>query len=112
MSRPLRTLSLALTLIAALPLGAAACGHDEAAETQATEAARYETTGTITRVEAERGSVTIAHEDVPGYMPGMTMPFTVEDPALFEGLAEGDRVAFTFEARSGGAHVIVAITER
>lgn len=38
------------------------------------------------------GKVVIAHEDVPGLMPAMTMPFTVKDPALLHGIEPGDQV--------------------
>lgn len=105
----LNALPLALALVMALPLVACACGHDGTTNAQGAEVASYETRGTVERVEKERQSVTIEHEDVPGYMPAMTMPFSYEDTSLVEGLAPGDRVAFTFEARSGGRHVIVAL---
>lgn len=38
-------------------------------------------------------TVVIAHGDIPGFMAAMTMPFTVEDPALLAGVGAGDRVA-------------------
>jgi protein SCO1/2 len=37
----------------------------------------------------------IKHEDVKGFMPGMTMPFTVQDPALLSGKERGDLVTAT-----------------
>lgn len=40
----------------------------------------------------EDGKIVIAHEDVPGLMPAMTMPFTVKDPALLQGIEPGDQV--------------------
>ena len=64
---------------------------------------RHDAHGEIRRIERERQSVTIAHDDVPGYMPAMTMPFAVEPVSLLDGLSEGQTVDFTFEAREGGA---------
>ena len=52
----------------------------------------YEATGTIVSIEGEH--VLIDHQDIPGFMDAMTMTFPVEDPALLEGLEEGDRVRF------------------
>jgi protein SCO1/2 len=36
--------------------------------------------------------VVIRHDDVPGLMPAMTMPFSVRDPSLLDGLEPGDKV--------------------
>ena len=97
--------------LAALAL-VAACGGEQAESTSTAEAqapTTYRTEGTIREIRRERSSITIAHEDVPGYMPSMTMPFDVEDEALFEGLAEGDRVRFSFVREEGGRHVIRSI---
>jgi protein SCO1/2 len=41
--------------------------------------------------------VVIAHEDIPGFMPAMTMSFEVRDPALLEKFTPGERVRFTLE---------------
>lgn len=39
-------------------------------------------------------TVIIEHEDVPGYMPAMIMPFTVREASELEGLRVGDAVQF------------------
>ena len=36
--------------------------------------------------------VTISHENVPGLMPAMTMPYSVKDPAEFQKLEPGDTI--------------------
>ncbi len=38
----------------------------------------------------------IQHEDIPDYMPAMTMPFSVKDRAELANIQVGDTVAFTF----------------
>src|SRR5215210_3755843 len=38
---------------------------------------RYDLKGKVMAVEPEKHLVTISHEDIKGYMPAMTMPFTV-----------------------------------
>lgn len=66
---------------------------------------RYTTRGTIEEIREERGQIIVHHENIPGYMPEMTMPFLIEDPALFQGLAVGQRIELTFSVEPGGRHV-------
>lgn len=60
----------------------------------ATAEQRFEVKGQIRSFEADRKTVHIAHEEIPGFMPAMEMPFTVKDPSLLKGFAPGDRVEF------------------
>ncbi|MFN2530993.1 MAG: SCO family protein [Pyrinomonadaceae bacterium] len=56
---------------------------------------RYELEGKVVIVEPDKHLVTIAHDEIKGYMPGMTMPFTVTDDAALQILANGDQVSAT-----------------
>ena len=56
---------------------------------------RYELRGQVLSVRPERREIVIRHEDIPGFMPAMTMPFAVKDEALLEGRVPGDRVEGT-----------------
>ena len=56
---------------------------------------RYELRGQVLSVHPERREIVIRHEDIPGFMPAMTMPFSVKDEALLEGRVPGDRVEGT-----------------
>lgn len=55
---------------------------------------RYPLKGRVVAVDPDRREVTIAHEDIPGFMPAMTMPFVVrgEDALLLKTLSPGDEV--------------------
>jgi protein SCO1 len=55
-------------------------------------------TGTVERVEAERGEVSIAHDDIPGLMPAMVMNFNPTDRSLLEDVRPGDEVEGTLRA--------------
>ena len=55
----------------------------------------YELRGQILAVDPARQEITIKHEDIKGFMPGMTMPFRVSSAALLEGRAPGDLVRAT-----------------
>jgi protein SCO1/2 len=37
-----------------------------------------------------RREVTVKHDDIPGFMPAMTMGYSVKEPALLDGIAPGD----------------------
>ena len=55
----------------------------------------YELEGQILAVRPERNEVVIKHGDIKGFMPAMTMPFNVKDPALLSGRERGDLVTAT-----------------
>jgi protein SCO1/2 len=56
-------------------------------------AKRYELKGKVVAVEPEKHLVTVAHEEIKNYMPGMTMPFTVPDDSAFAILRPGDQIS-------------------
>jgi protein SCO1 len=53
---------------------------------------RYPIKGKVVSVDKRGSTVSIAHEEIPGYMDAMTMPFDLKDRRLLDQLAEGDRV--------------------
>jgi protein SCO1/2 len=61
---------------------------------------RYPLKGKVVEVDVANRKVTIAHEDIPGFMPAMTMPFVVleKDAARLQGVAPGDEVTATLVA--------------
>lgn len=56
---------------------------------------RYELQGTVVSVDIVAGRATIDHEEIPGFMGAMTMPFVVEDEEGLGHLGAGDRVRAT-----------------
>jgi len=87
----LRVRVLPLLLLAACL--APACRRDAPAE----GAKRYPIQGRVVEVDAANRSVTLAHEDIPGFMPAMTMPFVVleKDAALLQAMTPGDSLRAT-----------------
>jgi len=53
---------------------------------------RYGLKGKVVSVNKADRTVTIAHEEIVGYMPAMTMPFTIKKDADLEMLKPGDEV--------------------
>ena len=62
-------------------------------------AERYELEGSIVEVDVDDGQVTVAHEDIPGYMDAMTMPFSVVDRKLLPNMEPGDNLRATLVVR-------------
>jgi protein SCO1 len=56
---------------------------------------RYDLKGKVVIVEPEKHLVTISHEDIKGYMPGMTMPFTVRNESDLQMLVPNAEVTAT-----------------
>jgi protein SCO1/2 len=55
----------------------------------------YDLTGKIVVVDKAQHLLTISHNDIKDYMPGMTMPFTVKDDWVFEIAAPGNQINAT-----------------
>jgi protein SCO1/2 len=58
--------------------------------------------GKIVAVDADKHQVTVSHGDIEGYMPGMTMPFTVRDQIDLKELGPNDLLTATLVV--DGAH--------
>lgn len=61
--------------------------------------------GQIVAIDRTTNYVTLRHEDIKGFMPGMTMPFAVKDPALIEGRVPGDLVTATLLVQNTDAWI-------
>jgi protein SCO1/2 len=56
---------------------------------------QYELRGQIVAIDAAAARVTVKHEDIPGFMPAMTMSFDVRDRRLLEARQPGELVTAT-----------------
>lgn len=65
----------------------------------------YELRGQILAVNADRQELTIRHDDIPGFMPGMTMPFRVSRARLMNGRVPGDLVRATLIVHESDAYL-------
>jgi protein SCO1 len=54
----------------------------------------YAVTGRIIEIEPGKRTIVIRHDEIPGYMRAMKMPFEAKDAAVFEGLEAGQDVQF------------------
>jgi protein SCO1/2 len=58
-------------------------------------AQRYELKGKIVSFNKAQQQVVVQHEEVPGFMEAMTMPFTLREDSAFDVMRAGDRIQAT-----------------
>jgi protein SCO1/2 len=74
------------TAILVVALAAAACGRSSA------DRKEYKLEGQVLSVQADRKEAIVRHEEIPGFMSAMTMPYSVLDEKEYAGLAPGDLI--------------------
>jgi Cu(I)/Ag(I) efflux system periplasmic protein CusF len=109
MNKPLKFLILASCLAAA----GAAWSAGDATPLAVTNSASVEPSaladGEVKKVDKENGKLTLKHGELKNLgMPGMTMVFKVQDPAVLDKLQPGDKVRFSAE-KAGGSIVVTQI---
>jgi protein SCO1/2 len=78
---------------------AVSCGREQSAAPATPTAAQstqqvFQVKGVVVELMPAEKSVRIKHEEIPDYMPAMTMPFDVRDTNELAGLEAGDTVIF------------------
>jgi Cu/Ag efflux protein CusF len=97
------------TMLLLFSLAFAACGAARPTQTETvTSSTAPSTKGTIKEVRKNGAVLLVAHEDIPGVMPAMTMPFQVEEKARRGDLKVGDRIQFWIAEREG-LYVIIRL---
>jgi protein SCO1 len=81
-----------IALLPGLALLSVACGKKSEPAEKAPS--RYEVRGLVRGLPPDHKSLDIEHEDIPGFMPSMTMPFEVRDEKEIADLKLGDSIAF------------------
>src|SRR5687767_4698661 len=85
-------------ILIAAALAAPACNRAPAAR-------EYQLTGQIISVDPERQEVLVSHEDIPGFMAAMTMPYKVRDAGVLYGAEPGDLITATLVVDQADAHL-------
>ena len=78
-----------------LALALAACDRTKTADSSTRS---YQVRGIVRGIAPDRSTVSIEHEDIPGFMPSMTMPFSVKDQKEIADLKIGDGISFRLTA--------------
>ncbi len=97
----LRKTNVAWLLCAALL--SSACG----AKSEAGEKApyRYEVRGLVRGLPPDHKTIDVEHEDIPGFMPSMTMPFEVRDGKEIANLKLGNAISFRLNVTQGDSWI-------
>lgn len=64
--------------------------------------------GRIVRISPEEGIITIAHEEIKGFMAAMTMDFRAAEPRELKGLQPGQKILFDL-VKIDGQYLIIRI---
>ena len=83
-----RTVAAALLLMSL----SSSCGRNDRQEP---DVRTFAVKGEVTALDPAHGTVTIAHEEIQGFMMAMTMPFKVKDSSLLAGVGVGDSITGT-----------------
>ena len=65
----------------------------------------YTLVGQVLAIDSGRREITIRHQEIPGFMQGMTMAFKVRDHRLLEGRMPGDLVNATLIVSATDSHL-------
>lgn len=85
--------------------------HPQTAQSPSAER-RFTLTGIVKKIDRENGLVAIRHDAIEGYMPVMTMPFSLNGQEVLEDLQVGDKVSGTLKVNGDeSALVDVTVTE-
>ena len=107
MTRAQSKLALWVLLVGVFALMPTACGPRHSANEK-----RYPIKGKVVAVNQTERTATIAHEDIVGYMPAMTMPFKIKSDADLQMIKSGDQVTGTLVVDDQSAWVeITSIVE-
>lgn len=86
------------------------CGSRTATEPVPVDEHRYNSSGIVVATDPSARTVTVDHEEIPGYMQPMQMTIAVAEGVEFADLNPGDR--FDFELIRRGSHLELAAIRR
>lgn len=80
-----------ILLTACVALVFLGCGRSTNSDERADH---YDTQGVVRGFSPDKSTIEIQHENIPGFMPSMTMPFVVRDSKQIADLKTGDAISF------------------
>ena len=90
----------------------AACAREEAVEGDGAPAVKedtYDLTGRIISRDPATNQLTVDHDEIPGYMAAMTMPYEVRGQSVADLPADGTEITATVHA-TGEAYWLTDVT--
>jgi len=102
---------LAALLGSALLAGAVGCGQSEAPK-PAASTRLYPLKGVVVSVDSAAAKVIVRHEEIPGYMDAMTMPFSVSETKMLGELRPGDEIEAKLVVGETSSHLEGIVVSR
>lgn len=86
------------------------CGHSSQEEHR--QASHHDGVGQYLfhSTEDSTTTVTINHQEIPGFMAAMAMPYVLDDLSLVAGLKPGQSIEFRVVVEAGGYYFIDRVT--
>ena len=93
--KPKVTLLILVAITVAAVISAVAINRQiRGSQSNLSQTRQFSVKGVVRGVDAENKTLRVEHEEIPGYMPAMTMPLIVKETALLKGLQAGDSIQF------------------
>ena len=96
---------LCLTIVGCSGESKKAAAPEAATPSKAVEIKTYVLKGVVDEIDAKAGVVSIAHEEIPGFMKAMTMPFTPKDRSNLDEISVGDEVEGPLDVTMAGTKI-------
>lgn len=87
-------------LALSLSLTAAACTRSNQNAVR-----RYRLRGTVVQIDKAQGHLVVNHQEIPGFMAAMTMPYPVLDAPVLDRLSPGDQITADVVVTSNEIHL-------
>ena len=100
---------LALVIVLVSGLGVTGCKNESKPDNQQRQALekqenkRYNLRGQVVAKDVAAKEITVRHEEIPGFMAAMTMPYKVKDPAIVQAVEPGDKIVAEVVVPSDGS---------
>ena len=91
--------AICLATIALLLCAVLICGCEKSSQPAEQSAIHYQVRGLIRGLPPDHNTIEVEHEDIPGFMPSMTMPFEVRDEKEIAGLGLGNAISFRLNVK-------------
>ena len=98
-----RNVPFLMSLGAVLCVLLAGCGSQ--APAPQTQERRFALRGTVVSIDRPQQRIVVDHEDIPGFMAAMAMPYPVAEPRLLDAAAPGDQITADVVVTDTSAHL-------
>ena len=91
-------------IFCALLLGCGGGQQTPAAQAEAQER-RFALRGTVVSIDRPEQRIVVDHEEIPGFMAAMAMPYPVAEPRLLDAASPGDQITADVVVTDSSAHL-------